>query len=59
MCNKVETKAGDLYYNKISEQESFDKAFKFLEGDDVISNQHDIDLFIQDNINVKIPLDGP
>lgn len=57
--NIIETKGADLYYSKISEEDAFNKGFKFLEGEDAITNQHDIDLFIQDNINVKMPLDGP
>jgi len=59
MCNKVETKAGDLYYNALTEDEAFEKSFYFLEGENAITNMNDIDLFVQDNINVKIPLDGP
>lgn len=55
----METKAGDLYYNALPEDEAFEKSFYFLEGENAITNMNDIDLFVQDNINVKIPLDGP
>ena len=57
--NKVETKGGDLYYKKMDFEDAFNKGFKYLEGDEAITNQHDMDLFVQDNIGIKVPLDGP
>ena len=43
---KVETLGGDLYYSKMSEEEAFEKAYKYLKGDKAVKTQHDIDCFI-------------
>lgn len=50
--------AGDYYYEKMSVEETFRKAF--IVGDENnIKCKDDIDNFVQDNLNNKMPLDGP
>lgn len=51
---------GDYFYESMTEEETLKKAF--LEIDDpqkTIKNQDQMDQFVQDNINVKLPVDGP
>lgn len=53
-------KYGDLYYEKISAEEALEKGF-FFQRDPakILTSQREIEMFVEDNINVKIPLDGP
>ena len=48
---------GDYYYKEMTEEEVFEKAI--FEMDGVIENSEDINHFIQDHINKKLPIDGP
>lgn len=41
----------------MDEEETLEKALILMDG--VVNNKEDIDLFIQDNISKKLPLDGP
>jgi len=43
---KVETMGGDLYYNQMSEEEAFQKAYAYLKGDRAVRTQQDIDSFV-------------
>lgn len=57
---KVKEIGGDYYYEMMSMEETCQKALIKPEADDkVLRNQQDIDEYIRDNINVKMPLDGP
>lgn len=38
MTCRVESKGGDLYYSKMTDEEAFEKAYKYLDGDDAITN---------------------
>ena len=50
--------AGDYYYQEMSVQEAISKGF--VVGDqNNLKSQQDIDRFAQDNLNEKLPLDGP
>jgi len=59
--NKVVNVCGDLYYKQMSEEETFEKAFKWENDDDakLCKDFTDIDEYVEDNINQKLPLDGP
>ena len=57
---KIKEIAGDYYYEEMSNEETAKKAFlKPSSPDKVLRNQHDIDQYIRDNMNIKNPLDGP
>lgn len=57
---KIKEIAGDYYYEEMSHEETVKKAFLRPESPDkVLRNQHDIDQYIRDNMNIKCPLDGP
>ena len=58
MRYKIVEVAGDFYYEEMSEEEFIRKGLIYnKEGQ--LKNQRDIDLFCQDNLNEKLPLDGP
>ena len=55
---KIVEFAGDYYYEMMSVEETMRKGF--IVGDnDNLKNKDDIDKFAQDNVNQKLPLDGP
>lgn len=57
---KVKVIAGDYYYEKMSELETTKKAFlQPASSLKVLKCQQDIDNYIRDNMNVKLPMDGP
>lgn len=57
---KIKEIAGDYYYEEMSHEETAKKAFLSPSSPDkVLRNQHDIDQYIRDNMNIKNPLDGP
>ena len=57
---KIVEKFGDLYYEKMDVDEALDKACLFIdESDKTPKTYHEVDCFIRDNINKKVPLDGP
>lgn len=52
--------AGDYYYEMMSVEETIEKMFLRPESPDkILRNQKEIDMYIRDNMNVKMPLDGP
>ena len=55
---KVVSIGGDLYYEKMSKEETLSKAFHHWKQP-VLKNQHEVDVFVADNINKKLSLDGP
>lgn len=58
MRSRIVTIAGDYYYERMSMDETLEKGLVELpEG--LIKTPADIDLFLQDNLNTKLPLDGP
>lgn len=57
---KIKCIAGDYYYEKMSVEETYEKCFIGPESEDkVLRNLNDINEYIRDNINEKLPLDGP
>lgn len=53
-------KFGDLYYEEMSIDETLYKGFKIERNPDrMLKTQSDIEMYVEDNINHKIPLDGP
>jgi hypothetical protein len=60
MRYKVKEIFGDYYYEEMTPEETFKKVFLYPESDDkILRCQADIDEYIRDNINTKLPLDGP
>lgn len=60
MRYKIKEIMGDYYYEMMSVEETISKVFLTPEtSDHVIKNQHEIDQYIRDNMNIKMPLDGP
>ena len=52
--------AGDYYYETMSEEETFKKAFQVItDPEKTLKSQEEMDQFVQDNINAKLPMDGP
>ena len=57
---KIKVIAGEYYYEKMSMEEAIDKIFVKADSDDkLLKNQSDIDAYMRDNLNIKLPLDGP
>lgn len=57
---RIVMKFGDPYYEKIDKDEAFNRAFHVIENPGkMFTSQKEIDMFIEDNLNVKLPLDGP
>jgi hypothetical protein len=52
----LENRFGDYYYKELPYDEVVENCFVEVKG---LSCQEDIDRFVQDNINVKLPKDGP
>ena len=51
---------GDYYYEEMTYEEAVEKIFlKPLPEDKKVRCQRDIDNYIRDNMNEKMPLDGP
>ena len=60
MRYKVKEIFGDYYYEEMSVEETIQKVLLYPEGDDkILRCQADINAYIRDNLNVKMPLDGP
>ena len=59
MAYKVVRFCGDLYYEKMSDEEALSKMFYKLPAGKELSNQRDIDCFIRDNLSERLPMDGP
>lgn len=57
---KVTMKFGDMYYEEISAKEALEHGFYFQKDPaKILTSQREIEMFVEDNINIKIPLDGP
>ena len=57
---KIKEICGDYYYEMMSVEETMQKCFLEPKSPEkVLKNQKDIDMYIRDNMNVKMPLDGP
>lgn len=59
MKYKIKEICGDYYYTEMSEEEAHSKAFIEPAPDKVLRSQDDINAYIRDNLNEKMPLDGP
>mmetsp|Transcript_1953 Transcript_1953/g.3388 ORF Transcript_1953/g.3388 Transcript_1953/m.3388 type:complete len:359 (-) Transcript_1953:686-1762(-) len=57
---KIVNKFGDLYYEEMEINDALDKAV-FFETDKSkgFKSQHEVDMYIRDNMNIKMPMDGP
>lgn len=56
----VEMVAGDLYYRKMSKEVAFDRGFHFeRDPEKAPRNRREIEMWAEDNLNKKLPLDGP
>ena len=57
---KVVNKFGDHYYEEMSFETAFERAYHYeTDLKKTLKNQNDIDHYMRDNINKKVPLDGP
>ena len=57
---KLKYVAGDLYYEEMSFEEACEKIFIFSGSDDkLVRSNKDFDMYVRDNMNEKMPLDGP
>ena len=57
---KITYRFGDCYYEEISKDEAMDRGYHFEDDPaKTLKNQTDLDCYIRDNLNTKIPLDGP
>ena len=57
---KLKYIAGDLFYEEMSFEEACEKIFIYADSTDKhIRCQNDFDLYVRDNMNEKMPLDGP
>jgi hypothetical protein len=57
---QVKEIAGDYYYQEMSEEEAINKIFlQPFEGEKALRSQQDIDDYVKDNLNEKMPMDGP
>ena len=58
---KVKEICGDYYYEKMTKQETLQKAFYSTKkgSPKELRSQNDINMYIRDNMNQKNPLDGP
>ena len=60
MRYKIKSICGDYYYEEMTKEEAMKKAFIKPESEDqVLRSRDDIDAYVRDNLNVKLPLDGP
>ena len=59
MLFKIKVIAGDYYYERMSIEECKQKAFCAINESNKLTCQQEIDDYIRDNINEKLPLDGP
>ena len=57
---KIKVICGDYYYEEMSVEETMQKAVIRVQSPEaMLKNKNDIDMFVRDNMNVKMPLDGP
>jgi hypothetical protein len=56
---KIKEIAGDYYYELMSEEETMQKLFINPRPDKLLKSKQDIEDYIRDNLNQKMPLDGP
>jgi hypothetical protein len=57
---KVVDKLGDIYYEKTDAAVALSRGFKYeSDPEKVLKSHHEIDCYIRDNINKRLPLDGP
>ena len=57
---KIIMRFGDLYYEEITEEQALERAFFFEDRPEkILKSQHEVDCFVRDNLNVKMPMDGP
>jgi hypothetical protein len=60
LCYKVKEIAGDYYFEKMSKEETMQKAFyKPASKEKYLKSQTEIGEYVRDNMNKKFPLDGP
>ena len=60
MRYKIKEIFGDYYYEVMSVEETVKKAFVYPKSPDhALKCQKDIDDYVRDNMNQKVPLDGP
>jgi len=60
MRYKIKEICGDYYYEEMTKEEAKRKAILEPESaEKEMRSQDDADLYIRDNLNEKLPLDGP
>ena len=60
MRYKIKSICGDYYYEMMSKEETMKKAFISPESEGkTLSCKDEIDAYVRDNLNEKLPLDGP
>lgn len=57
---KIVEKFGDLYYEKMDFEQALERGCIWIDDSEKTpKTYHDLDCYIRDNINKKVPLDGP
>ena len=56
---KIVPFCGDYYYQEMSVEETMAKAYQWWDEDKALKNADELDLWVEDNINMKLPFDGP
>lgn len=57
---KIVEKFGDLYYEKMDLEQALERGCLWIDDSEKTpKTYHDLDCYIRDNINKKVPLDGP
>jgi hypothetical protein len=54
---KIKVVAGDYFYEEMSIEETIKKSI--ITPGNILKSQADIDAYVRDNLNQKLPLDGP
>ena len=55
---QVVSKFGDLYYKRMDIDWAMERGFEFIDGIG-FKNNYELDCYVRDNLNKKMPLDGP
>lgn len=57
---RVVMKFGDLYYQEMTPQEALEYGFRHISDPALVcKSPRELEMFVEDNINIKMPLDGP
>ena len=49
---------GDFYYKEMSVKETLEKGYKWLDEGEKLNNMAEMDCWVEDNVNMKLPFDG-